>query len=33
MIHAVLSHADYTGVTRESLMEKVLFACDELSAS
>ncbi len=28
---AVLSHADYTGVTRESLMEKVLFACDELS--
>lgn len=31
MIRAVLSHADYTGVTRESLMEKVLFACDELS--
>lgn len=28
---AVLSHADYTGVTRESLMEKTLFACDELS--
>ncbi len=28
---AVLSHADYTGVTRDSLMEKVLFACDELS--
>jgi putative nucleotidyltransferase with HDIG domain len=28
---AILSHADYTGVTRESLMEKALFACDELA--
>jgi putative nucleotidyltransferase with HDIG domain len=28
---AILSHADYTGVTRESDLEKVLFACDELS--
>jgi putative nucleotidyltransferase with HDIG domain len=27
---AVLSHADYTGVTRESQLEKALFACDEL---
>jgi putative nucleotidyltransferase with HDIG domain len=27
---AVLSHADYTGVTRESRLEKTLFACDEL---
>ncbi len=27
---AILSHADYTGVTRDSLMEKALFACDEL---
>ena len=27
---AVLSHAEYTGVTRESSLEKVLFACDEL---
>jgi putative nucleotidyltransferase with HDIG domain len=28
---AILSHADYTGVTRESQMEKALFACDELA--
>ena len=28
---AVMSHADYTGVTRESKMEKALFACDELA--
>ena len=31
MRRAILSHADYTGVTRDSLMEKTLFACDELS--
>lgn len=28
---AILSHADYTGVKRETLLEKVLFACDELA--
>jgi putative nucleotidyltransferase with HDIG domain len=28
---AILSHADYTGVARESVMEKTLFACDELA--
>jgi len=28
---AILSHADYTGVTRESNLEKALFACDELA--
>jgi predicted hydrolase (HD superfamily) len=28
---AILSHADYSGVTRDSRMEKALFACDELS--
>jgi predicted hydrolase (HD superfamily) len=26
-----MSHAEYTGVTRESQMEKTLFACDELA--
>ena len=29
-IHAILSHADHTGVPRQSLMEKTLFACDEI---
>ena len=28
---AILSHADFTGVTRDSQMEKALFACDELA--
>ena len=28
---AVLSHAEYSGVKRESNMEKALFACDELA--
>jgi putative nucleotidyltransferase with HDIG domain len=29
--NAILSHADYTGVPRNSTLEKVLFACDELA--
>ena len=29
--NAILSHADYSGVPRNSLLEKVLFACDELA--
>src|SRR3569833_1223879 len=28
---AVLSHANYSGVSRDSLLERALFACDELS--
>ncbi|MDX2149325.1 MAG: HDIG domain-containing protein [Bryobacteraceae bacterium] len=28
---AILSHANYSGVPRESLLEKTLFACDELA--
>jgi len=31
MIRAILSHADYTGVTRQSALEHALFACDELA--
>jgi putative nucleotidyltransferase with HDIG domain len=30
MRRAILSHAQHTGVPRESLLEKTLFACDEL---
>jgi predicted hydrolase (HD superfamily) len=26
-----MSHAEYTGVTRDSMMEKALYACDELA--
>ena len=28
---AILSHADYSGVARESPLEKTLYACDEMS--
>lgn len=31
IIKAVLSHAPHTGVERETLMEKALFACDEIT--
>ena len=31
VIRAILSHADYSGVPRESRLEHTLFACDEMS--
>jgi putative nucleotidyltransferase with HDIG domain len=31
IIRAILSHADYCGVPRESLLDHTLFACDELA--
>jgi len=31
IIRAVLSHANHTGIPRETLMEKALFACDEIT--
>jgi len=31
VVHAILSHADYSGITRESRLEKTLYACDEMS--
>jgi len=31
VMRAILSHAQYSGVVRESLLEKSLFACDEMA--
>ena len=31
VLQAILAHADYSGVARESHLEKALFACDELA--
>jgi len=31
VIRAILSHADYSGVPRDGLLEKTLFACDEMA--
>jgi putative nucleotidyltransferase with HDIG domain len=31
MIHAILAHADYTGVLRETPLDHALFACDEMA--
>jgi len=31
MIHAILSHADYSGVERVSALDHTLFACDEIA--
>lgn len=31
IVRAILSHADHTGVARQSKMEKALYACDEIT--
>ena len=31
VIRAILSHGDYSGVPRDGLLEKTLFACDEMA--
>ena len=31
LTRAILSHADYSGVARESRLERALYACDEMS--
>lgn len=30
-INTILSHADYSGIPRDTIIKKVLFACDELA--
>ena len=32
LVCSILSHADYSGVSRETLLEKTLYAVDELSS-
>ncbi len=31
IIHSIMSHSNQTGIARETLMDKALFACDEIT--
>jgi predicted hydrolase (HD superfamily) len=31
LVRAILSHADYSGISRDTQLEKTLFACDEMA--
>jgi predicted hydrolase (HD superfamily) len=31
IVHAILAHADYSGMPRTSLLDRALYACDELT--
>jgi len=31
IVHAILAHADYSGVPRVTLLDRALYACDELT--
>ncbi|MBI1848239.1 MAG: HDIG domain-containing protein [Candidatus Rokubacteria bacterium] len=31
VVYAILAHADYSGMPRQSLLDRALYACDELS--
>jgi putative nucleotidyltransferase with HDIG domain len=31
IIHSIMSHSNQTGIMRESIMDKALFACDEIT--
>jgi putative nucleotidyltransferase with HDIG domain len=31
VVHAISSHADHTGIARTSLMDRALYACDEIT--
>jgi predicted hydrolase (HD superfamily) len=31
IVHAILAHADYSGVPRVALLDRALYACDELT--